>query len=459
MQTSWLRRLLVVPPIIIGIAILMLVAKGRKPPVQVEEAEQVRVVRVVTVQPTQVIPRVTGYGVVEPARVWNAVAQVAGRVDYVHPDLKKGAVLKEGSEIVRIAPDDYAIAVRQAEANISTSVARLNELTVTEENTKAALAIERQSLDINEKELQRKEALEARGTVAAATLDQERRILLTQRKRVLDLENALRLLPTQIRVQEQQKAIYQSELEQARLNLERTRLRLPFDARISAANVEITQFAAVGTVLAGADSIDRAEITAQIAQTHLRDLLRASQPEAPPQPIEFGEGAMARMVQTLGMRALARVRFGDQQVVWPAKVVRISDTVDPKTRTVGIIVSVKDNYRSAVIGERPPLVKGMFVDVEISAGRLENKFIVPRAALHGERLYLADADNRLVVRQVKPGLAQGDFVIIDEGLAAGERVVISDPSPVLAGLRLKPVEDDGFAQRLVSLASESGLTP
>lgn len=455
MQTSWKRRLLVVPPIVLGIALLVVVAKGRKPPVQGEEAEQVRVVRTLTVQPGAIVPSITGYGVVEPARVWNAVAQVAGRVDFVHPDLKKGAILKAGTEIVRIAPDDYAIAVRQAEANIAAAEAKLAELAVSEKNTRASVALERQSLDINEKELQRKESLEARGAVSAASLDQERRNLLTQRKRVLDLENALRLLPTQIRVQQEQKTISETELQQARLNLARTSLKLPFDARISAANVEITQFAAMGTLLAAADSIDRAEVAAQITQTHLRDLLAASRGESAP-PIEVGEGAMAKLVQKLGMKAQVRVRLGDKQIVWPAEVVRISDTVDPKTRTVGVVVSVGETYRNAVVGERPPLVKGMFVEVEIRTGRLDNRLLVPRAALHGERLYLADKDDRLTIRDVKRGFVQGDFVIIDKGLTAGERVILGDPGPVLAGLKLKTSEDETIASRLARLTSEGG---
>ncbi len=456
MATSWKRRILILPPIILSVLLLVLVIKNKKVPEQVKAVEQSRSVRTIAITPTSVVPRIIGYGVVEPGRVWNAVAQVSGRVIKVHPKFKKGAHLNKGTQIVQIAPDDYEIAIAQAQANIRAADAKLNELALGKGNTKASLAIERQSLTINEREYKRSLILKKRGTIAQATLDKEYRNLLNQRKRVLDFESALKLIPTQISAQIEQKKISITQEQTARLNLARTKITLPFDARIASANVEVTQFVGAGTNLGSIDSVERAEIPAQIPMTQFRGLLKAAARGAITKPQEINEGAISKLAHKLGLKALVRIRFNENVVEWPATVVRISDTVDPKTRTIGAIVSVDKAYKNVVPGERPPLIKGMFVEVEISARKLENQIIIPRAALHAKHVYLVNDKNRLVIKPVRVKLVQGDFVVIESGLSAKDKVIVSNLSPAIDGMLLQVIDDPLVSQRLMAQASGKG---
>ena len=456
MATSWKRRILILPPIILAVALLVMVIKNKKAPEQIEAREQSRSVRAIAVTPTNVVPRILGYGVVEPGRIWNAVAQVSGRIIKVHPKFKKGALLKKGTLIVQIAPDDYKIAIAQAQANIRAADAKLKELALGKGNTKATLAIERQSLTINEREYKRSLSLKKRGTIAQATLDKEYRNLLNQRKRVLDFESALKLIPTQISAQVEQKAISISQAETAQLNLARTKITLPFDARIAKANVEVTQYVGAGTNLGTIDSVARAEVPAQLPMTQFRGLLRAAARGAVSKPQDINEGAISKLAQQLGMKALVRIRFNENTVEWPATVVRISDTVDPKTRTLGAIVSVDKAYKNVVPGERPPLIKGMFVEVEISTARLENQIVIPRSALHAGNVYLVSDKNRLAIKPVRVKLVQGDFVVIENGLTAKDRVIVSDLSPAIDGMLLNVIDDPLVNKRLMSQASGKG---
>ena len=190
--------------------------------------ELARTVRVITVEPVRLVPRVTGFGSVDPGQVWNVVAQVSGEVVYVHPNLKKGAILPAGTEIVRISTADIDLAMSQAQANIRSAEAKLAELEVSESNTAAILEIETRSLQLLEADLKRKEALRQRGAVAQAEVEQEQRETLAQRKKVQDLENALRLLPTQRTVQREQIAVYQAQLSSAELDRSRTQVTLTF---------------------------------------------------------------------------------------------------------------------------------------------------------------------------------------------------------------------------------------
>ena len=357
---------------------------------------------------------------------------------------------------MQIAPDDYKIAITQAQANIRAADAKLKELALGKGNTKASLAIERQSLAINEREYKRSLSLKKRGTIAQATLDKEYRNLLNQRKRVLDFESALKLIPTQISAQVEQKAISVSQAQTAKLNLARTKITLPFDARIAKVNVEVTQFVGAGTNLGTVDSVARAEVPAQLPMTQFRGLLKAAARGAASKPQAINEGALSKLAQQPGMKALVRIRVNENTVEWPATVVRISDTVDPKTRTIGAIVSVDKAYKNVVPGERPPLIKGMFVEVEISTRKLENQIIIPRSALHAGQVYLVDNKSRLIIKPVRVKLVQGDFAVISKGLVAKDRVVVSDLSPAIAGMLLRTRDDSSVSDRLISKANGEG---
>lgn len=440
------RKILIIPPVALGAAILAYQISSKEAPKQNPPAERVRHVRVIEAEKTKVVPHVVGYGTVEPARVWQAVPQVNGRVLSVHEDFKKGAILPAGTEIVRIAATDYEIAIRQAEANIRSAQAALDELDVSEKNTRESLNVERALLKINEQELSRVERLLKQGTAAQALVDQEQRDALTQKTKVLSLENTLRLLPTQRATQQEQLEIYEAQLETAKVNLKRTRIVTPFDGRVAKENVEVTQYVGVGADLGTIDGIEAAEIDAQIPVSHFRRLAE----------VMVGTGSSAGIDRTtvkgfakrFGLHAIVRLRLDARDVEWRGKVVRISDTVDPKTRTVGAIVVVDRPYARAVPGKRPPLVKGMFVEVELRTRPIDSQIIVPRSALHRDSLYIADKSGRLEIRPVQVRLVQGDFIVVGSGLAVGEKVVVSDLSPAIAGMALKATTDEQLAQRL-----------
>jgi multidrug efflux pump subunit AcrA (membrane-fusion protein) len=446
-----LKRLLIVPPLVLGAAIVVLMVRGREAPERAPPTEQARAVRVIAVPSVAVVPRALGHGVVAPGTVWEAVAQVAGKVARSHPALKKGAVLEAGAVLIAIDQADYRLAVAESEAELRAVAAELAALEAQAGNTRASLAIEARALALNEADLERKRQLLESGNIADAVVDQEERAVLDRRQKAQALKNALNLIPAEREALEAKGALYEARLAAARLDLERTVITLPFDARVAEVTVEPSQFVRAGETLVVADSIDVAEVAAQVPIDKMRHLL-SGQPERPDlTPAELG-----RMPQLLGLSAVVRLHAGDFTVEWPARFARISDTTAPETRTVGVIVAVDDPYRQARPGLRPPLIKNMFVEVEVRGRPRAPGPIVPRAALHRDRVYVAGADDRLERRRVEVDFFQTNFVAIAGGLSAGERIVVSDLEPAVDGMLLAPVVDEGLARTLVAEAEARG---
>ncbi|MBK8908339.1 MAG: efflux RND transporter periplasmic adaptor subunit [Rhodospirillales bacterium] len=439
-RSRW-RRLLLLPPIVVGVAFLAIQLRGREVPEQGAAREIARPVRVIEARPTDFVPRAVGYGFAEPGSVWNGVAQVSGTISERHPDLEAGRLFDAGTVIFRIDPSDYKLRAAQIQASIQSVKAELAELDINEQNTRVSLDIERRMDELAKDDLARKRSLLQRGNVSESVVDEAEQAVLLARQKVQELENQLNVLPARRQVLEATVALNEARLGEARLNLQRTALAVPFDARIAEVRAEQNQYVSVGEVLAVADSIDVAEVAAQVPIEQMAALVRGDVDLRQLSASEIGQ-----VPKQFGLDARVHLRTGSVTASWNARVDRISPSLDPETRTVGVVVAVDEPYRQAVPGEKPPLIKNMYVQVDLTGPPRPDRIVIPRVALHGSPdaplVYIADGEDRLIVRPVIVGPVQGDEVVIRSGIAPGERVVVSDLIPAINGMLLAPTRSD-----------------
>lgn len=426
-------------PVLLSAAVLISILQSRQPPERAAVTERVKSVRVITVEPVDFIPTVTGFGIVEPLRNWEAIAQVPGRVEFVHPKLKVGTVIPADTEIVRIAQEDYRFAVQEENANLGAENAKLKELTVRAANTELSLEIERRSLRIKQEEVTRQRNLVERGISSQSTLDNVERDFLQQSLKVQELENSIRLFPAELEHQEARIAVASARLETAKLELERTRIKTPFTGRISEMVVEATQFVASGSKLAALGDVSAAEIAAQIPQDQFAEFIALAFPKDLHLDLG-GQPDIEEVLEGLQWEAYVEIDSGTFEARWPARVLRTSATIDADSRTIGVFVMVDNPYRDVRPGVRPPLVKGMFVRVVLRSEALHRQRVVPRTAVHEGRVFVANSQDRLEIREVKVLAFQGAEALIESGLEWGDRVVVSDIAPVIENMLLRPLE-------------------
>lgn len=112
-------------------------------------------------------------------------------------------------------------------------------------------------------------------------------------------------------------------------------------------------------------------------------------------------------------------------------------------------------YANAKAGERPPLVKGMFVEVELRTKPLKGKIIVPSASISDSQVFVVNAESRLQRRAIKIGYRGDGFVIVDEGLKEGDKVVVSELQIATPNMLLKPSEDEDLRMRMQQLSGDA----
>ena len=223
---------------------------------------------------------------------------------------------------------------------------------------------------------------------------------------------------------------------------------MPFTGRIAEVKVELEQYVREGEVLVSSDDLQKAEVEAQISINQMSQLIHSEQGiDIINRPGQITPGS-------LGLKAEVTLRESDLTVSWDARFARLSDTLDPQTRTVGVIIEIDAPYANVQPGVRPPLVKGLFVEVNLRGKPRPNSLVIPRVALRGRQVYVINKQNRLEYRPVTIALLQPDYAVISAGLTAGEQVVISDLSPAIEGMLLKP-QDDPVALEKLKLSAGS----
>ncbi len=435
MATRLTRALTVFGGLLIGGIILATFIATRQGPPESDEAIQQAAVRFIEATPIRPTLQASGFGTVQSARPWAAVANVSGRVVNRHAGLENGEFIEAGTELLVLDPSRYELALEQANADLRGMEAERRELLQEQENTEALHELERQRLALAERELSRAESLADRDMLSANQRDAQRRATIQQRQSTQTLANQLAQIPVKLDrlAARQEQAEVRRKLAQE--DLDDTRITAPFDMRIGQVEVEAGQQVTRGQRLFVADGIQVAEAPIQISFAHMRDLVAG-----------LGEDALTLDGPVPSTKALSGINVriltgSEERASWDARIARVAEGLDPATRTLQVITAIDQPYRNAQPPRRPALVPGTFVEGRFTVTASEPRLVVPVEAVHQGQVYLVDEHDRLERRDVQTSRPQNGWVIVEAGLKPGERVIIDDPIPAINGMGLRPRHD------------------
>ncbi|MBW2027580.1 MAG: efflux RND transporter periplasmic adaptor subunit [Deltaproteobacteria bacterium] len=345
------------------------------------------VVRTIRVEPKTQPIIVRREGTVRPLKEINVIPQVGGKVIYVSPNLVNGGEFKRGDLLLRIDPTDYKLALTLAEAKVKDSESKLR---LAEEEAAAARE-EWKLIHGRSGTLKKPPPLVAREPQLAAA------------RARLDADRA--------------------DLRKAGLNLERTRLKTPFNGRVSQESVDVGQYVTPGQPLASIYSTDAVEIMVPLEE---RDLQWIDVPG-----FTKGDGP--------GSKAAVRADLGGRELRWEGQVVRAEGKIDERTRMINVVVRVMDPFV-----KRPPLVPGLFVKVDLEGKTLQDAAVIPRSSLREDKtVWVVDAGGRLRFRRVEVARFHGNTVLVRSGLKRGDLLVTSTLQAVTDGMVVRAADPQG----------------
>lgn len=416
---SWLQRALFIPPVLLGIALLVVAPGMKAEPPKASTAATKKVVRVLKVEPRNIQPSAIGYGHTEPAQDWLAQSELDGAVVWVSEQYKTGNIIRKDSEILRIDPASYQLTIARLQAE-------LEVLTLTNQTIIDSLKIAEKEFQVQQSEYARSLKLSKTGHISKTEKDRATKELLSSQQQLQTQKN-------QLAINQAQQKVLQTELALANRDLEQTVIKAPFDIRIVETLVGLAEYVSKGELLLKADGIDAVEVRAQFPLGKMRPL-RSS---------KHLNSLDANVHNNLA--ATVELQAGDKVITWPAEVSRSGGEIDAQTQSQSLVAQINQPYQQAIPGEKPPLIRGTFVKVTLKAPVMEQQVLLPINAIHDGKVYTV-SEGKLRIKPVSVDFIQGQVAVIKSGVEFGDVVVLSKLSPAVEGmsLQLQPDEKIGL---------------
>ena len=314
-------------------------------------------------------------GTVTALNTINVRSRVAGELVKVY--FKEGQMVKAGELLAEIDPRSYQNALLQAEGTLLQNQAQLKNAQV---------------------DVQRYRGLYAEDSIAKQTLD-------TAEALVSQYQGTVKT--------------NQAAVNDAKLNLEFTKIRAPISGRVGLRQLD------VGNLVAANDT------TALVVITQTEPIVVS---------FTLPENDLALVI--------ARYRSGAKLPV------QAWDRGDRKELAVGVLSSIDNQidittgtlkFKTLFENRDQTLFPNQFVNVRLLADTLKDVILAPSAAIqfgtNGSFVYAMDGDNKVKIRSVKVGATDGDVTVIEEGLEPGDRVVLEGTDRLRDGGAVEVVND------------------
>ncbi len=359
-----------------------------RPTAPVEKLEdRVERLEVINAKRTDYFPSIKTQAVVESRYNINLKSQVSGQIVYISPNFLTGGFFDTGDVILRIDPSDYELALVQAEVNVA--------------RAEQTLSVEREQADLARQDWEKYGEGEATDLV-------------------------LRI--PQLREAEAGLKGAQANYETQRIRLERTEVKAPFPLMISEKQVDLGQIVGNNQDLASVFGTEEAEIRMPLSQKQM-DLLSVDQVGIlPPEKI-------------LKVKVRDLTREGD--IVWDADILRIESNIDRKSRVYYAIGTVDDPMNLQGDKDTPPLLPGVFVDLEVLGPKIENVFRVPAKAMRDDSNVYIYEEEKLLTKPVEVLDRDQETITILAGIEEEEKVVITPPFSYVPGMKSEIASIDG----------------
>jgi len=356
-----------------GMGVAIGLFKLKKSPEPSNPHKPLQEVETVTARRLDLKVQIPSQGTVEPATVTRAAAEVEGTVIAVSPDYEAGGNFKAGDVLLEIDPSDYKAALAQAEASHA--------------DAKLQLAQEEMRAEQAERDWER---IARPGQTA---------------------NDLVRRIP-QLAAARAKVDAMQASVDRAMRDLERTKLRAPYNGRIRQKLVDL------GTRVAKAGPL---------AEFYATEILEVRLP-VPRQDAAFFD---------LKGQEIILSETGGQSRKWKAIVDRTEGEIQRANRSIIIVARIDGTAPDA------PL-PGQFVHTEIGGRMIEHVVRVPRRAfVKSDRVMVVGDGHTVTTRQVKVVRTEKEDVLVSEGIQEGEQLCVTALTAVIEGMEVKVVTRDG----------------
>ena len=233
----------------------------------------------------------------------------------------------------------------------------------------------------------------------------------------------LTLKKPQIKQAEALLEVAKAQVSSAEKKLNKTEIVAPYAGRIQNVNIDLGTTIIPGQPVGAIYTSSEIEVTLAVKDNDL----------------QFLSIPMDGRKLDPSEQALVKIKsfYKGKNQTWVGRLERVDGVIDPITRMVNLIAVFKNDF---IETDKPNLPIGLFVEAQIDGIILNDVFSIPVNSIsQNDEVYIVNKDNELVSRQLSILKKYSDFVIVKNGLKAGERIVTSKLSTASNGIKVNPV--------------------
>ncbi len=357
--------------IVLGLvlAVMVVVLKPRPKPKALMEPSY-PVVKVLSARYSDTPVWVKTQGSVKPKREIDVVAQVSGRIVAVSEQFAEGGLFAADEALLTVDPRDYQYALLRAESQVKDA-----EKNVAEEKARTRQA-KREWRDLGSAEA-----------------------------------NDLFLRKPQLAAAQARLEAARADRDQAKLNVERTQVGVPFKGRVLNTSVNLGQFVNMGSKVARVYSADVAEIRLPLSD---------SEAMLVGLPIQGDEELPVELMATVAGEART----------WQASLVRGDGSMDTQTRQFFVVAEIENPVEQG-------LPMGLFVEARIEGRKLNDIVTLPRAALYQrDKILRVSNENKLQAVKVQVLEINEQHIQVRGDVQPADKVVARVTNNLVPGIQV-----------------------
>ena len=334
----------------------------------------------------QVVLSATSQGTVKAKREIDLVAQVSGLIVKVDTRFFNGDFFTQDTVLIEIDSRDYHAALLSAKSRLAKAQRSLSE-----EKGRSRQA-RREWQDLGNKDA-----------------------------------NELFLRTPQLREAESAEEHAKAEVEIAEINIQRTKIRVPFDGRIKQTYVNVGQFVTQGTQLAKVYDTAIAEVRLPLSDRQLALL------DLPMLGTELDSKPAVTLSAIIGGKAHQ----------WQGIITRTEASVDVNSRMYYAIVEVVKPFEiSSKNNHSAPLIPGLFVNAKIDGKKLNDVIVLPNnAIIKRTNIYTINDKNIIEIQPVTVLSKNAKRVWIQSTIADNTAILLEKHAVVSPGTVIEPIFD------------------
>jgi multidrug resistance efflux pump len=402
-----IRVLSVVARVVVGLVLLAvafsffgLMVSGKEQPGLKPQVLSPLLVRGIVIEPQPVSRVWEGYGTARAMRRADVPAQVSARVVERPVWLEPGVSVKAGQVLLRLDPLDFTLASDSARTSIASLQAQIDGLTAESASLTRQIELASEEVEIARRDADRASDVIGRGAGSESEIDAWTAALRRAERSKTTLEQAMQQIPSRMRDLQSRIASQEAALRQAEENVARTAIVSPIDGVVQDVQLRPGEWAGAGRVVVSVVDLSLIEVPVRLP----------AQASASVRPGDVADLRQQR----------------ESATAWSGVVSRVAPEADAGTRSIVAFVEVP-NTGAALL--RP----GQFMVATVREQSQEDGLVVPRRAVRGGRVFLAQASDtpQAAVWPLASRLAQSLARKAAESSAFGEAMAVDLESRLL----------------------------